>query len=253
MTVSNAEHQSLYSNKVLPAWAVMLATASVVALTAAAVTAVLMWLDLAKLSTNDRTTVQLDALKIGLSVGVGSGGVFALYLAARRQRTTELDLAQRAAAQASADVDATERRITELYTKAAEQLGSDKAVVRLAGLYAMERLAQANPRHRQTVVEVFCGYLRMPFIMNDASTKENDPGHDLQELQIRRATQRILHRHLIPDHGLTNEPNPDYWGEMDLDLTGATLVSFGLGNTSVGFADFRRATFVGITIPRCEV
>ena len=58
--------------------------------------------------------------------------------------------------------DATERRVTELYTKAADQLGSDKAPVRLAGLYAMERLAQDNPSERQTIVNVICAYLQMP-------------------------------------------------------------------------------------------
>jgi plasmid stabilization system protein ParE len=40
-------------------------------------------------------------------------------------------------------------------SKAGEQLGSDKALVRLAGLYALERLAQDNPVQRQTVVNVF--------------------------------------------------------------------------------------------------
>jgi hypothetical protein len=59
--------------------------------------------------------------------------------------------------------DATERRVTELYTKAADQLGSDKAPVRLAGLYALERLAQDSPGQRQTIVNVICAYLQMPY------------------------------------------------------------------------------------------
>ena len=42
------------------------------------------------------------------------------------------------------DRDATERRITELYTKAVEQLGSDKAPVRLGGLYALDRVSVLN-------------------------------------------------------------------------------------------------------------
>lgn len=146
----------------------LLFAAGVVVITTGAVAAVLFWLDLVSLASKDRATSQLDALKIGLSVGVGSGGVFALYLAARRQRTTELDLTHRASVQAAVDTDATERRITELYTKAADQLGSDKAVVQLAGLYAMERLAQGNSTHRQIVVDVLCGYLHMPFTMEDA-------------------------------------------------------------------------------------
>ena len=60
------------------------------------------------------------------------------------------------------DVDTSEPHITE-YTKAVEQLGSDKALVRFAGLYALERLAQDNPAYRQTIVNVICAYLRMPF------------------------------------------------------------------------------------------
>jgi len=59
--------------------------------------------------------------------------------------------------------DAIEWRITDLYGKAVDQLGSDKAPVQLGGLYALERLAQDNPSHRKTVVDVICAYLRMPY------------------------------------------------------------------------------------------
>lgn len=62
------------------------------------------------------------------TVGAGTGGIVALVLARRRQWSTEQ-------ADEHARHDADERRITELYTKAADQLGSDKAAVRLAGLY----------------------------------------------------------------------------------------------------------------------
>jgi hypothetical protein len=68
--------------------------------------------------------------------------------------------------------DATERRVTELYTKAADQLGSDKAPVRLAGLYALERLAQDNPSQRPTIVNVICSYLQMPYTPPGATPVE---------------------------------------------------------------------------------
>lgn len=83
--------------------------------------------------------VRLEIIKLTGSIVLGTGGGVALLLAARRQRATEVDIAQK-------KHDATERRVTELYTSATEQLGSDKAAVRLAGLYALERLAQYNPR-----------------------------------------------------------------------------------------------------------
>jgi hypothetical protein len=62
--------------------------------------------------------------------------------------------------------------VTELYTKAADQLGSDKAPVRLAGLYALERLAQDNPSQRQTIVNVICAYLQMPYTTPEATPVE---------------------------------------------------------------------------------
>jgi hypothetical protein len=54
--------------------------------------------------------------------------------------------------------DAGERRITELYTKAADQLGSDRAPVRIAGLYALARLGETAESQRQTIVNVVCAY-----------------------------------------------------------------------------------------------
>jgi hypothetical protein len=70
------------------------------------------------------------------------GAAIGLLLAFRRQHHSEV-------ATVLGDHDAEERRITELYTKAVEQLGSDKAAVRLGGLYALERLAQDYASHRQ--------------------------------------------------------------------------------------------------------
>jgi hypothetical protein len=48
--------------------------------------------------------------------------------------------------------DAREQRITELYTRAVDQLGNEKAPVRLGDLHALERLAQNTPEQRQTIV-----------------------------------------------------------------------------------------------------
>jgi hypothetical protein len=117
--------------------------------------------------------------------------------------------------------DATERRITESYGKASDQLGSDKAPVRFAGLYAIERLAGGCEEHRQTIVNVLCAYLRMPF--------ENKPA-DAEELQVRKTAQRIL-LHLRP--GSAEEPNTGFWPDVDLDFSGATLVGLTLTHCSI--------------------
>ncbi|WP_218041492.1 hypothetical protein [Acrocarpospora macrocephala] len=138
------------------------------------------WLLSAGWSVAEATATQ-GALQTALATGAGVGAAVTLMLAFRRQRHQEhaahataylaernADLADRNAALAekiadNTKHDATERRVTDLYTKAAEQLGDDKAAVRLAGLYALERLAQDNPARRQTIVNVICAYLRMPY------------------------------------------------------------------------------------------
>jgi len=158
---------------------------------------------------------RLDALRTAATIVVGTGGAAALLLAARRQRSAELDLAQK-------DHDATERRITEIYGKAADQLGSDKAPVRLAGLYSLERLAGGYAEHRQTIVNVLCAYLRMPF---------KHSAKNAEELQVRKTAQRILMLHLRPGSG--EQPSGDFWPDVDLDFSGATLVGLNLTHCSI--------------------
>ncbi|MDQ7807170.1 pentapeptide repeat-containing protein [Amycolatopsis sp. A133] len=160
-------------------------------------------------------TARLDALKTAANIVIGTGGAAALLLAARRQRSAELDLVQK-------DHDATERRITEIYGKAADQLGSDKAPVRLAGLYALERLAAGYAENRQTIVNVLCAYLRMPY----------KPGaKSAEELQVRKTAQRILLLHLRP--GSAEKPNEAFWPDIDLDFSGARLVGLTLTHCSI--------------------
>lgn len=148
-------------------------------------------------------------------------------LAFRRQRHQEI-------AAKGLEHDANERRVTELYLKAADQLGSEKAPVRLAGLYALERLGKANPEHRQTIVDVLCAYLRMPLNTND-----NDGPAFEEERQVRKTAQRVLVAHLRWDH------EADFWEHTRLDLDGATLTDHDFRAICVERADFSNARFLG--------
>jgi len=93
---------------------------------------------------SDPDQLRLDRIKTGLTVAAGLAAGVTLLMALRRQAWSER-------AQRFAESDALEQRTTALYVAAAEQLGSGKAAVRLAGLYALERLGQDNPKLRQTV------------------------------------------------------------------------------------------------------
>jgi hypothetical protein len=117
----------------------------------------LMWWLLSVAASDPAASVRFDAVRMGLAAAVATGGAFALLLAFRRQRCTEVSALHMI-------IDASQRRATELYATAADQLGSEQAPVRLAGLYALERLAQDNPPQRQHIVNVICAYLQMPYV-----------------------------------------------------------------------------------------
>lgn len=192
-------------------------------------------------TTSTGAALRIEAIKTGLSVGAGIGGVVALLLAVRRQWLGER-------AQVHTEEDARERRITELYTKAADQLGNERAPVRLAGLYALERLAQNNEDHRQTIVNVICAYLRMPFIHPWART-ETDPEAE-EELQVRMAAQTILTGHLRPHLVYSPDedndvPGPSFWADIQVDLSGAVLANFDFSNCRARLPDFSSAYFYG--------
>ncbi|MFJ1761169.1 pentapeptide repeat-containing protein [Amycolatopsis sp. NPDC088138] len=222
-------------------WRILVIVVPVAVIAAAAVTLLLVFVDA------DTPANRIELIKTGLTVGAGTGGIVALVLTGRRQWTTEHD--------------ATERRLTELYLKAVEQLGSDKAAIRHGGCYALERVAQDNPAQRQTVVNVLCAYLRMPYD-EPAPTKNpvrrplapgrrpglrpaSRPGGEArQEREVRLTVQRILEYNLNPGRG-PRRNDPTFWPDIDLDLGGATLIDFSLLGCHFRTGNFTGATFVG--------
>ncbi|MBW4717404.1 pentapeptide repeat-containing protein [Saccharothrix obliqua] len=236
-----------------------------------------LWEQTGDLSGPDLMRARAEAVRIALTASAGTGGALALLLAVRRQRSTEValelqdvDLEQKRDAATDARHDAAERRITDLYIKAVEQLGSNKAPVRLGGLYALERLAQDYQSHRQTIVDVICAYLRMPHEASGNLEKGDVPApvEDAddaavaalpdravittirgQEHQVRLTAQRILAAHLRPDYDRNGIPvNPKYWPDTDLDLAGATLFALNLNRCHVRHANFGSARFDGSAV-----
>lgn len=197
-------------------------------------------------------TTSIEATKALVTIAISSGGVVAFWLAVRRQHALEISLRQkdRELRQQDRDrehavADALEQRVNELYTMAADQLGSDHAHVRVAGMYALERLAQKNPEHRQVIVNVLCAYLRMPHHVDSDADGEARPASDVrndQERQVRLTAQRILATHL------RRQPNPEtFWPDTDLDLAGAALIQFDFDDCEVREASFDGARFHGRT------
>ncbi|MGC4773668.1 hypothetical protein ACLQ25_32495 [Micromonospora sp. DT44] len=252
-----------------------LVTLAIVALTVTGVAAWFMWhaAQVPARFTNSpdlavrAAQLRVDVIRNVLAVGAGAGGLIALFVALRRQYVKErVDHADQEYKNRTAEDtkhDAAERRVTELYTKAAEQLGSDRAPVRMAALYALERMGQGNPEHRQTVVNLVCAYLRMPFnpLLLDstddaAKVSIEDKERRQQEQQVRLAAQRVLSDHLrnkrvvgVEDGRIFEEDGgAAFWPNMSINLSGAVLLDFDFSSCSVASIRIQDARFYGAAV-----
>ncbi|MEU9565538.1 hypothetical protein AB0D16_26520 [Streptomyces sp. NPDC048161] len=179
-----------------------------------------------------------DVLKATVTALTLIGAVLAALYAYRKQMLSEGD-AHRADASQLAD----------RYTAAAEQLGHDQAAVRLAGVYALARLADDWKEQRQVCIDVLCAYLRIPY--------EPDPtalGYRVGEREVRHTINLVIRDHLQqPD-------SPTAWctyhfnfsgiafDRFDLDLSNCHfqgVLGFGDATFRDGVVNLRNATFSG--------
>lgn len=139
--------------------------------------------------------------------------------------------------------------VTETYTKAVEQLGHEKAPVRLGAVHSLAQLGQDNPARRQTVIDVLCAYLRLPY----APDWDGDNFTGTEEDQVRQTAQRILATHLRTPSRIRREDaqtlkpsrQETFWPGISLDLTSANLVDVWFNDLSAVDAKFDRVTFFG--------
>lgn len=137
-----------------------------------------------------------------------------------------------------------ERQITDRFTKAVDQLGSESLTVRLGGIYALERIARDSPTDYGPVMEVLTAFARQesPLPANAAATPvvaapPLSPDVAAVLKVIGRRTPEQVERELK-------------LAARCLDLTGmsavgATLVDANLRNTCWDGSDLRAAQLTG--------
>ncbi|WP_037815661.1 pentapeptide repeat-containing protein [Streptomyces sp. NRRL S-1022] len=171
-----------------------------------------------------RVTGTADALKTTIAILTLVGAILAGVYAYRKQRLAEGDAHRADAGQ-----------LADRYTTAASQLGDDKPAVRLAGVYALARLADDWEEQRQVCIDVLCAYLRMPY-----QTDPTSPEHREAERQVRLTLIRVIRDHL-QDPGTHTS-----WSSCNFDFTGATFDGGDLsGSKFCGAVNFRWARFSG--------
>src|SRR5579859_3625952 len=138
-----------------------------------------------------------------------------------------------------------EGQVTERYTKAIEQLGSEKLDVRIGGIYALERVASDSARDHPTVMEVLSAFVRehsherWPPPEPDIAEPKRSTRPDVQAALTvvgRRDTKRDTKRDGRPiDLGGAILPGANLGGASlpDANLAGADLTGAQLGSTDL--------------------
>jgi uncharacterized protein YjbI with pentapeptide repeats len=89
------------------------------------------------------------AVAITASLGTAAAAVAAVYIT---NQTLDATRQQNAVTE--------QGQYTDRYGRAVEQLGSEKADIRLGGIYALERLAHDSPRDAGTITNILGGFVR---------------------------------------------------------------------------------------------
>jgi Pentapeptide repeats (8 copies) len=123
-------------------------------------------------------------------------------------------------------------QVNDMYSKAVEQLGSDKLDVRLGGIYALERVAHDSPRDHPTVMEVLGAFVREhsrePW--RQAEREAEEPYY-MTRPDVQAAVTVIGRRDSRHDRNR-------------VDLGGADLSGADLGRLNLAGADFFEATLI---------
>src|SRR5271157_2385376 len=162
-------------------------------------------------------------------------------------------------------------QVTDRYTKAIEQLGSDKLDVRIGGIYALERVARDSPRDHPTVMEVLTAFIREhsrePWPPSDPGGQERerwtrpdvqaavtvvgrrDRERDIPDRRIDLAGARLTGAvRLLPLIGADLIPADARADASAMDLTGADLTGARLTG-----ADLTGARLTGASLHRARL
>lgn len=189
----------------------------------------------------DKYKYIIESLKV-LGLFISGGAVIVnVYFAGRRAEAMEetakatnrnADAANKNAEAANRNAEAAnknaetanQKQITERFSKAIEQLGSDKPEVILGGIYTLERIARDSAPDQWTIMEVLTAFVRQnaPVIKENESQSPEDQ-EKLLKLRISiRACLTVIGERKYPD--LENK----YIDLTEVNLSGFSLVGFKL-------------------------
>jgi uncharacterized protein YjbI with pentapeptide repeats len=174
------------------------------------------------------TAEVLDLVKLGFALVAGVAGTVGLVLAYQRHLLAVAAADREQAKETREDT----KLFNERFEKAATLLAADAYATKLAGVYAMAKLADDWVADRQVCINVLCAYLRRRHVVEpdgEAETQDALDWHDDQE--IRRTIVAVIGKRLRDEKSS--------WQGLNFDFTGAHFS---------GTVDFRNAIFSGGTV-----
>lgn len=198
---------------------------------------------------NEFTVGHLNAISIrAFAIVAGLGATALLVINYRRQITTEAENKRAEAAVERENLKLFNERFTNAYT----ELGSEHPAVRLGAVHALANLADDAPEGRedlvQTVINVLCAYIRMPYTPAPKEPREGDSQASRERYrelkqefdsirEVRHTILRLIGNHLREDTRWRGK-NYDFSGTVfdGGDFTDIRLTS--------GHMDFSGAHFI---------
>ena len=133
-----------------------------------------------------------------------------------------------------------EGQITDRFSRAVDQLGSDQFTIRLGGIYALERIARDSPRDYGPVMEVLTAFARQesPVGTNAAATPV--AGAPQVPLEV-EAVFKVIGRRTEAQIATEMEESDDCLDLSGINAVGADLHDYNLQNTCWNRSDLRGA------------
>jgi len=140
-------------------------------------------------------------------------------------------------------------QVTDRYSKAIDQLGSDKVDVRIGGIYALERIATDSARDREVIIEVLAAFIR-----RTADRADSLPDHRPQA-DIKAAMIVIAGRKHSASLGQFDLKNVDLRGIRlaAVQLTGAVLAGAVLDGADLTKANLTDAVLDGADLTKANL
>jgi hypothetical protein len=121
--------------------------------------------------------------------------------------------------------------ISQQVSKGFEQLGSDKTVVRLGGIYALEGVMNDSEAYHKPILEALCAFVRDG---TKTHTGNDPPATDIQAVLIVLGRRKITRQEAL--------------GLIDIDLTAARIQKASLRGIQLPGVNLSNATLSGVEL-----